>query len=304
MRVRVTANGPAATRRGEEAGGRVVLLALVVFLLGLAGGGFAVFRLTKLPEPASEHQPAGPTLSGSTKTLLQGLDAPVKIRLYAVLDPATLPPALIEFTGRLNPLLAEYGREANGKIEVTTRNTLSDSTAAAAAADGLKPFNLDKGDACYLGIVVETKGRKELLSQLSPEWEQALEPDLSRLIARLSSVKPPAGRPGLAPQPDTAALDEVKRALPNWASVSVEEGTRMLREKALADFGAATRESEAKVKAAEQSFAQAERDGAEAARQAALKELQQARAAQADKLQQIAARLQAQLSALDQLKRK
>ena len=72
-------------------------------------------------------------------------------------------------------------------------NSQADDSARA-FADGLKSFNLDKGNACFLGIVVASGTQKELLPQLSPDWEQAVEPDLTRAIARLLDVPRPGQR--------------------------------------------------------------------------------------------------------------
>jgi hypothetical protein len=174
--------------------------------------------------------------------------------------------------------------------------------AAAASADGVKAFNLDKGDACFLGVAVVCNDQKESLSQLSPEWEAALESDLSRAIARVAAK--PAARSAAASTAtaDAAAIAEVKRAIPNLENVSLAEGTQTLRVAALKEIFEATDEMQRQVKEAEQRISQAQSNGTEAEQQAAVKQLQQVQAGQTEKLQQIAARLQSQIAALQELK--
>ena len=114
----------------------------------------------------------------------------------------------------------------------------------------------------------------------------------------------PSARPLVASQPpvDAAAIEAVKQAIPNLASVSLDEGTRILREAALKRFAVAAKEMDAQVKLAQQQLAQAETGQSAAGQQAAMKVVQETQAEQTEKLQQIAARLQAQIAALKQLK--
>ena len=100
---------------------------------------------------------------------------------------------------------------------------------------------------------------------------------------------------------DAATIEEVKRAVPDLASVSVEEGTRILREAALKDFAAAANEMELRQKEAQQRVTGAQ-GKSEAEQQTARKNLQQVQLEQAEKLKQVAARLQARIIALQQLK--
>ena len=74
-----------------------------------------------------------------------------------------------------------------------------------------------------------------------------MEPDLTRAIIRL--VETPRAGPiaaaALAPlEVNSNAVQEVKALIPNLGTVSVEEGTRILREAALKDFTAAAKEME------------------------------------------------------------
>ena len=128
-------------------------------------------------------------MSDATLTVLQKLDSVLEIRFYSVLDPASVPDSVMAFAGRVNQLLSAYQQAAGGKIKLTRFDSQSNLNHNAARADGVQAFNLDKGEPCYLGVALVFNGRKETLPHLSPEWEQALEPDLTRAIIRL--MEPP-----------------------------------------------------------------------------------------------------------------
>ena len=250
------------------------------------------------PGPAAAQGEGG--LSEGTLAVLRRLDSPVELKFYSLLDPASTSDALRAFAGRVEQLLSLYQQEAHGQIKVTRYTSIADA-GQAAAADGLRPFNLDKGDACYLGIAAVRGAQKEVLAQLSPDWESALQSDLSRAIARVIDASG-SNRPAAAPRIDAAAIAEVKKTFPDLASISVEEGSQKLRDAAVNEMKAALAETDAQIKEAEQRLAQAQTAGSETEKQAALKNLQQIQAAQTEKLKQIAARSATQIEALRQLK--
>ena len=97
------------------------------------------------------------------------------------------------------------------------------------------------------------------------------------------------------------AVDDVKRALPNYASLSLEQGTEILREAALKKYAAAAQELQGQVSQAQTELSQAQ-SKSPADQEAAMKHLQQVQAEQSQKLQQIAGALQTQIVALKQLK--
>jgi hypothetical protein len=294
-------------RIGDQTHTRVIILLVFFFLLGV---GVSAVWFSRTPshgtvkpggQPISEPQSE---LSDSTKVLLNHLESPVEIRFYSILDQATVSPSLFPFAGQVNRLLSEYQRQGNGKINVVVYDSLSDSAAASASSDAIKPFNLDKGNACYLGLAVACNDKHETLAELAPEWEQALEFDLSRAIERVARPNPPPKRSAEAAKDEAAAVQQVARAIPNLASVSVEEGTQILREAALKEFKTAIDETGVQVREAQQRISRAQQSGSEPEQQAATRHLQQVQSDQAEKLKQIAARLDNQIAALKQLKAK
>lgn len=103
-------------------------------------------------------------------------------------------------------------------------------------------------------------------------------------------------------QIDSEALAEVKRQVPNYASVSVEEGTRILRESALKDFKAKVSEMAIQMKEAEQRFSQTQNENSKEEHQTVKKHLKQVQADHAENLKQIEARSVALIEAFRQLK--
>ena len=287
---------------GEQAGARTILLFAVVFLLGIAVSAAWFFIGSKRSPAGGNGDNPASQLSESTRAVLSHLDSPLEIRFYALLDPASGPDSMTAFPARVEQLLSAYQQGAGGKIKVTSVNSPSTANANAARADGLEAFNSQKGDACYLGVALVIKGHKETVPRLSPEWEQALEPDLTRAIVRLLD----AGRADtvslVVSQANATAVQEVKALIPNLAAVSVQQGNEILRDTAFKDFTAATQEMQTQVKEAEQRLVQAHNGGSEAEQQAAMKHLQEVQAEQTEKLKQIAGRSKTQLDTFQQLK--
>ena len=291
---------PSFKRTTEQARARINIFVLVLVLLGLAAGAFWYHRHGSGQGMTGIIGGTGSVvLSDSTKAVLKNLDSPVEIRFYSLLDQASVPAATFAFADRINQLLAEYQQIAGGKISVTRHNSSSD--AYAASSDGIHPFNLDKGNACFLGLTVACGGRKESLPQLQPEWEPALEFDLSRAILHVTAT--PATSVVKASVPVSPEVtNEVVRLIPDLKGTSAEDGTRILREAAVNKISEAGAEMEKQIQAAQQQLANAQNGRSEAEQQAAMKHLQQVQLDQAEKLKAIAARLQAELAVFQQMK--
>jgi hypothetical protein len=123
-----------------------------------------------------------------------------------------------------------------------------------------------------------------------------------------SAVGRPAPPPQIpqtvvSPQPmDPAMIEEVKQTVPNYESISLDDGENILRAAALKDFAAAAKEMDDQVAAAQQQL-QATQSGQSAdQQQTAMKHLQETQAAEAEKLKEVAARLQTQIATLKSLK--
>lgn len=295
----INRNRPGFAHTGESAQARIVVLVLAAIIGGFAAGVFWYHRAGHLSTVTAEA-PVG-ALSESTRAALQRLESPVEIRFYAVLDPS-LSTGLQAFAGRVDRLLTAYEQAGRGQVTVLRHNSRTDAVTAAAAADGIRAFNLDQSDACFLGLALAGQSQKESIPQLSPEWEAALEADLTRALLRVAGKAVAEAPARLSPE-DVTAAEVVQRTLPDLTTVSLEDGTRILREAALKEFKTAATEMQAQVEQAQQRFSEARQSGSEAGQQAALKQLQQVQAEQTEKLKAIAAQLQDQIAALQRLKK-
>lgn len=288
----------------QQARAQIIVLVIVCLVLGFATGAFWHYQATRKPAKPVAPSTADeiPTLSDATESVLQRLQSPVEIRYYALLDPQTTSESLRAFAGRVSRLLTAYQQNAQGMIELKRVETPSDSAAREASADGIRPFNLDKGDACFLGIVLANKDRKETLPRLLPKWEPALEYDLSRIIERLGNPQLPA-----APAVDTsesgiAAAKAVRQALPDLENVPLEEGKQELRDTALQEFKNTVGKLNDQLKEAEQQLMAARTSHSKAAEEAATKKIAEIHQAQSAASKRMARDLQDQIAALERLK--
>jgi ABC-type uncharacterized transport system involved in gliding motility auxiliary subunit len=274
---------------------------MVFFALGVVVSAFWFYGAGQTREGASGNPAGGGPLSESSRAVLKALKSPVEIRFYSMLGAESGSEPLRAFADRVNHVLAEYEREADGKIKLVRYDSGSYANANAAVRDGIKPVNADKGEARFLGIALVLDGQRESLPQLTPEWEPALESDVTRALSRLVESTRPAQPSAAVSQLQTNAAEEVKALIPDVASVSVEEGTRLLRESALKEFQASAKDAETRIKAAQQRLADSQ-NRSEAEQEAARKQLQQVQAEQVEKLKEIAAKSLAQIEAFQRLK--
>ena len=272
------------------------MLTLFFFLLGVALT-LAWVKFGKYPLPGQSA--AG--FSGDTLDLLRHLNSPVQIHFYSVLPPGSAPEPVQDFSQRVDRLLSAFQSANEPEISVVRNISAAGTNADAAAASGLSPFNLDKGDACFLGIIVASGGRTESLAQLRPEWEPALPYDLTRAILRVTAK---ATSPVIAKiVPLTPAVtNEILRLIPDINAATPEDADRIFHQDFLNQCAKAGAEMEAQIKAAEQEVAKMQNSGSSADLETARKKLAQVQLDQTEKLKEVAAHLQLQLDAFQQMK--
>ena len=292
-----SANTPNAPRpTGRPPGRHAPALALFFFLLGVALT-VAWFEYGRNGLPGQSV----PRLSSDTLDRLRQLKTPVQIRFYSVLPAGSASQALQDFSQRVDHLLSEFQDANPEKVQVIRNVSAAGANADAAAGDGLRPFNLEKGEACFLGVTVANGERKESLAQLQPEWEAALPSDLARAILRVAAEAPP---PVVAKSvPLTPALtNEILRLIPNLNAASPEEADRIFHNDFVSQCAKAGAEMEAQINAAAQEVVKAQNSGSSADLEAARKKLSQVQLDQTEKLKEVAAHLQLQLDAFQQMR--
>jgi len=285
--------GPRTTR---ASGRGTTILMLVIFLLGAAVAG-VWFKYS------GRTAGGGAGLSDQTVDLLRQLNSPVELRFYSVLPPGSAPEPLQDFSRRVEHLLSELQSANDSQIHVIRNVSTSEAGADAAAADGIRAFNLDKGDACFLGITVAGAGSKETLAQLQPEWEPALPFDLARAILHVAAVPAAAvARQGQNPPIPPETTNEILRLISDVKGTSLEDGIGILRQATVDKFSAAGAEMEKQIQAAQQQLSDAQNGRSEAEQQAAMKHLQQVQLEQPEKIKALAAQLKVQISVFEQMK--
>lgn len=285
------------------------LVGFVALLLGATASLF-YWRHTRQPQvqPVESVAP-GVALSETTTKILAGLETPIDLRFFAPADVSALPEEVGGYLNRVETLLAEYERVAAGKVHVLKQDPQTDAAAkVAAGAAGVVPFASANGEIVYLGLTVGAGTRIESIAPLAPEWEAALESDLSRAIVRVTakqitrSVSPATQTPA-APAPiDPARSEELLRAFPDLATQSFEAVAKVMRERTLEEFKIAAAEMQTKVGEAQKALAEAQANKGEAAVAAAQQELRRIQAEQSSKLNGITANLQERITVLQQLK--
>lgn len=283
-----------AGRPRQQGGVRTVLLLVLVFGLGVAVSAYWFHR----PNRTAVTAEAGILLSPGTQTVLQELKQPVTVRLYSVLN-SSAPASLQELSDRIDRLLTAYQQAAPGKLVFEPQ---TNATAQAAQDAGLNGFDLDQGPGDYLGLTVSCGNKQEVLAQLAPQWEPALEADVSRAIQRVGEQ--PSHPPMAAPTvpTDAATMEDLRRRIPGLGSISLEDGLRRLREDSVREFTAAVTDLQAQVTQAQARVAAAKAGGSAAEQDAALKQLQTIQTTQAQQLKELAANAQARIEAFKKLK--
>lgn len=298
-------------RPDHQAASRLAVLLLLGTGFLLAGGGFWFSNRTKQPpaEPAVES-PAAPGLSATTQKILARLTTSIEVRFFAPDEALSLPEDLRSYITRVAQLLAAYERAAAGKLQVRRSDPQTDAAArTAAGAAGVIPFASETGEIVYLGLTVGNGSQIEAITPLAPEWETALESDLTRAIQRLLAKAPSATtaqtttRKDVQPAPiDPAVSEQLLKMFPDLATRSYDAMAQELRIAALEEFKITTAEMQAKVSVAQQALAEAQANKSAAEQEAALKNFQRVQFEQAEKLKGITAWLQERLTVLQQLK--
>ena len=283
----------------QSGNARLTVLVLVALLVGVTGGALLVYQLTKKPKPVIA--PGSIQLSDGTKSVLAHLRSPVEIQFVALFNPDSVSDNVRVMAANAGELLAEVERQSAGKVRLVHTTNWSVAAANAAAAAGLVPFNIEKGDAIYIGLLLKQENRRQILPQVLPEWAPALEFDLARALEKLALVET-AATPAADVARTTAAEQAVKQAIPDPSAVSLDEGRKLLQELALRAFHAAAQEMNKMTIDAEKRVTRAEATKSETERQAALVQLQEVRAQSGERLREIALQAQAQQEAWSRLK--
>ncbi len=129
------------------------------------------------------------TLSDGTQNILAGIGEPITVRLYYSAKQFADVPQLLNYGKRVRDMLEEYVAVGNGKLKLFVIDPEPFSEAEdEAVANGVRQLSLTAtGEMGYLGLVgTNATGDTEVLELLSPEREDALEYEITKMIYTLA----------------------------------------------------------------------------------------------------------------------
>lgn len=150
------------------------------------------------------------TLSQGTSNIIEDIEEPITIRLYYSADQFAGVPQLLNYGKRVRDMLEEYAAASDGQIRLLTIDPEPFSEAEDEAVGfGVRQLPLTaSGEMGYLGVVgTNATDDVEVLPLLSPEREDALEYELTKMVYTLSSPRKRvigvmSDLPVFAPPPD------------------------------------------------------------------------------------------------------
>ncbi|MEQ9316981.1 MAG: GldG family protein, partial [Henriciella sp.] len=150
------------------------------------------------------------TLSKGTLNIIGDIEEPITVRLYYSADQFAGVPQLLNYGKRVRDMLEEYAAASDGQIRLLTIDPEPFSEAEDEAVGfGVRQLPLSaSGEMGYLGVVgTNATDDVEVLPLLSPEREDALEYELTKMVYTLSSPRKRvigvmSDLPVFAPPPD------------------------------------------------------------------------------------------------------
>jgi ABC-type uncharacterized transport system involved in gliding motility auxiliary subunit len=133
------------------------------------------------------------SLSDGTKRMLGKIEEPVAIDLYFSKDASGLPIAYKNYAARVQEMLRQYVRASRGRLTLNVINPRPDTPdEEKATAAGLTPqVSQQGGDPFYFGLVVTQADQQKTIPAFTPQREQFLEYDLSKLVYSVQQLDKP-----------------------------------------------------------------------------------------------------------------
>lgn len=124
------------------------------------------------------------SLSPGTKSMLGKIEEPVALELYFSKDASGLPIAYKNYATRVQEMLRQYVRASRGRLTLDVINPRPDTPEEErATAAGLTPQVAQTGgEQFFFGLVVVQADQQKTIPAFTPQREQFLEYDLSKLI--------------------------------------------------------------------------------------------------------------------------
>lgn len=130
------------------------------------------------------------SLSDGTKAMLGKIEEPVTLDLYFSRDANGLPIAYKNYAARVQEMLRQYVRASRGKLSLNVINPRPDTPdEEKATAAGLTPQMAQQGgEQFFFGLVVTQADQQKNIPAFTPQREQFLEYDLSKLVYSVQQI--------------------------------------------------------------------------------------------------------------------
>ena len=127
------------------------------------------------------------TLTEGSASIIAKMERPVALKLFFSESSADVPMTFKTYAARVTDLLKEYAKAGKGKIVVETFDPKPDSEQEEWARKyGIRAHHVNPlGHPVFFGIVAVSGKNEAVLPQLSPQTEDSLEYDITRLLVRV-----------------------------------------------------------------------------------------------------------------------
>jgi len=157
------------------------LLAIALLFIGLVLVNYLASRMPwRIDTTAAKVY----TLSDGTYSLLEQIEEPITLDFYFSRSAAGLPISYKNYAARVEEMLRQYARAADGRIVLNVINPEPDTPEEEAATRaGVQPRIIPgTGESVYFGLSAMSADQVETIGGFAPDREQFLEYDLSQLI--------------------------------------------------------------------------------------------------------------------------
>jgi ABC-type uncharacterized transport system involved in gliding motility auxiliary subunit len=165
-------------------------LAIVLLFVGLV---LVNYLASTVPTRIDATADSIYSLSPGTKTMLGKIEEPITLDLYFSKDASGVPIAYKNYAARVQEMLRQYVRASHGKLTLNVINPKPDTPEEEkATASGLSPqVSQQGGDQFFFGLVVTQADQQKNIPAFTPQREQFLEYDLSKLIYSVQQLDKP-----------------------------------------------------------------------------------------------------------------
>jgi ABC-type uncharacterized transport system involved in gliding motility auxiliary subunit len=165
-------------------------IAIVLLFVGLV---LVNYLASSIPARLDATADSIYSLSSGTKAILGKIEEPVTLDLYFSKDASGLPIQYKNYAARVQEMLRQYVRGSRGKLTLNVINPRADTPEEEkATAAGLTPqVAATGGEQFFFGLVVTQADQQKTIPAFTPQREQFLEYDLSKLIYSVQQFDKP-----------------------------------------------------------------------------------------------------------------